>query len=73
MSIKPGTCEGSVFRAEDLRGVGFLYAFTHTKKRRGLARGRFSLYIYMQGEVGLRVSPGVAWSQKRNLPENDSQ
>ena len=41
-------------RAGDSQGFGFLYAFTHTKKCRGLARGRFSLCIYIQGEVGLR-------------------
>ena len=45
-------------RAGDSQGFGFLYAFTHTKKCRGLARGRFSLCIYIQGEVGLRGALG---------------
>ena len=48
------TCGGSVFRAEDSRGVGFLYIFTHAQKILGLARGRFSLCIYIQDEIGLR-------------------
>ena len=39
------TCEGLVFSAEDLQGVGFLYIFTHAQKILGLAGGRFSLYI----------------------------
>jgi hypothetical protein len=48
------TCWGSVFRAEDSQGVGFLYIFTHAQKFLGLARGRFSLCIYIQDEIGLR-------------------
>ena len=46
MSIKPGTCEGSVFRAEDSQGVGFLYGFTHTKKVPGDLQGVGFLYIF---------------------------